>query len=165
MGFFRSFFVTFGSCFLWKKIVTCTCTGLLGHCYKHSVTSFELINSSNIYHQSFVTSVTFQLPFLFSQDKRETEQLLCYIDSILQLIAQKQRSYLKDTTDFINFTEKNKISKKSDTHFNGYYKLLHYYVPKPLSPFQSAHQRKYFQLTDFAGKLIPIHGTKLLAIA
>jgi len=30
------------------------------------------------------------------------------VDKILQPIAQQHKSYLKDTTDFINFVEKNK---------------------------------------------------------
>ena len=34
-----------------------------------------------------------------------TERLSSFVDRLLQPIAQKQRSYLKDTTDFINFIE------------------------------------------------------------
>ena len=33
-----------------------------------------------------------------------------FVDSLLQLITQKQESYLKDTTDFINFIENMQIS-------------------------------------------------------
>ena len=40
-----------------------------------------------------------------------TEKLSCFVDKILQPIAQKQKSYLKDTTDFINFIEKTKLPK------------------------------------------------------
>ena len=40
-----------------------------------------------------------------------TERLSSFVDTLLQLIAQKQQSYLKDTTDFINFIEKTKIGK------------------------------------------------------
>ena len=32
------------------------------------------------------------------------------MDHLLQPIAQKQKSYLKDTTDFINFIEKTQVS-------------------------------------------------------
>ena len=39
-----------------------------------------------------------------------TETLSCFVDKILQPIAQQQRSYLKDTTDFINL-EKTKLPK------------------------------------------------------
>ena len=37
-----------------------------------------------------------------------TERLSFFVDKLLQPIAQKQKSYLKDTTDFINFIEKTK---------------------------------------------------------
>ena len=43
-----------------------------------------------------------------------TEKLSCFVDNILQLIAQRksyQKSYLKDTTDFINFIETTKLPK------------------------------------------------------
>ena len=35
-----------------------------------------------------------------------TEKLSSFIDKLLQPIAQKQQSYIKDITDFINFLEK-----------------------------------------------------------
>ena len=34
-----------------------------------------------------------------------TEPISRFVDSLLQLIAQKQQSYIKDTTHFINFSE------------------------------------------------------------
>ena len=40
-----------------------------------------------------------------------TEKLSCFVDKILQPIAQQQKSYLKDTTDLINFIEKTKLPK------------------------------------------------------
>ena len=40
-----------------------------------------------------------------------TERLSSFVDKLLQLIAQKQRSYLKDTTDFVNFIEKTNVSQ------------------------------------------------------
>ena len=38
-----------------------------------------------------------------------TEKLSCFVDKILQPIAQQEKSYLKDTTHFINFIEKTKL--------------------------------------------------------
>ena len=40
-----------------------------------------------------------------------TEKISSFVDTLLQPIAQKQQSYIKDTTDFINFIEKIKIGK------------------------------------------------------
>ena len=40
-----------------------------------------------------------------------TEKLSSFTDRILQPIAKQQRSYLKDTTDFINFIERTKVPK------------------------------------------------------
>ena len=42
--------------------------------------------------------------------RRTKEKLSCFVDKILQPIAQQQKSYLKDTTDFINFIVKTKFS-------------------------------------------------------
>ena len=41
-----------------------------------------------------------------------TEKLSFFVDKILQPIAQKQKSYLKDTTDFVNFIERTKLPKE-----------------------------------------------------
>ena len=38
-----------------------------------------------------------------------TERISAFVDHLLQLIAQIQPSYLKDTTDFINFIEKTRL--------------------------------------------------------
>ena len=38
-----------------------------------------------------------------------TEKLSSFVDKLLQPIAQQQKSYLKDTTDFVNFIEKSKV--------------------------------------------------------
>ena len=38
-----------------------------------------------------------------------TERISAFVDHVLQPIAQTQPSYLKDTTDFINFVEKTKL--------------------------------------------------------
>ena len=38
-----------------------------------------------------------------------TERISSFVDSLLQPIAKSQKSYLKDTTDFINFIEKTRV--------------------------------------------------------
>ena len=40
-----------------------------------------------------------------------TERISAFVDPLIQPIAQKQASYLKDTTDFLNFIEKTKLPK------------------------------------------------------
>ena len=42
-----------------------------------------------------------------------TERISAFVDHLIQLIAQKQASYLKDTTDFLNFIEKTKLPKST----------------------------------------------------
>ena len=44
-----------------------------------------------------------------------TERISSFVDTLLYLIAQKQQSFVKDTTDFISYIEKAKIGK--DTIF------------------------------------------------
>ena len=39
------------------------------------------------------------------------ERISSFVDTLLQPIAQKQKSFIKDTTDFISFIEKTKIGK------------------------------------------------------
>ena len=48
---------------------------------------------------------------IISGCNRPTEKLSCFVDKILQPIAQQLKSYLKDTTDFTNFIEKTKLPK------------------------------------------------------
>ena len=43
-----------------------------------------------------------------------TERLSFFVDKLLQPIAQKQKSYLKETTDFVNFIEKTKVSQDTN---------------------------------------------------
>ena len=38
-------------------------------------------------------------------NNRPTERISSFVDSLLQLIAKSQKSYLKDTTDFVKFIE------------------------------------------------------------
>ena len=40
-----------------------------------------------------------------------TERISSFVDTLLQPIAKKKRSFIKDTTDFISFVEKTKIGK------------------------------------------------------
>ena len=40
-----------------------------------------------------------------------TERISSFVDHLLQPIAKIQKSYLKDTTDFLNFIEKTKVAK------------------------------------------------------
>ena len=42
-----------------------------------------------------------------------TERISSFVDHLLQPIAQKQKSYLKDMTDFINFIEKTEVSQNT----------------------------------------------------
>ena len=42
-----------------------------------------------------------------------TEKLSSFVDKLLQPIAQQQKSYLKNTTIFINFIKKTKIPEKA----------------------------------------------------
>ena len=42
-----------------------------------------------------------------------TEKLSDFVDKLLQPIAQQQKSYLKDTTDFINFIERTKVPENA----------------------------------------------------
>ena len=42
-----------------------------------------------------------------------TEKLSAFVDKLLQPIAQQQKSYLKDTTAFINFIERTKVPEKA----------------------------------------------------
>ena len=42
-----------------------------------------------------------------------TERLSAFVDKLLQPIAQQQKSYLKDTTDFINFMEGTRVPENT----------------------------------------------------
>ena len=42
-----------------------------------------------------------------------TERISSFLDYLLQPIAKAQKSYLEDTTDFINFMEKTKVEKNA----------------------------------------------------
>ena len=42
-------------------------------------------------------------------NNRPPERISSFVDSLLQLIAKSQKSYLKDTTDFVNFIERRNL--------------------------------------------------------
>jgi hypothetical protein len=42
-----------------------------------------------------------------------TERLSAFVDKLLQPIAKEQESYLKDSTDFINFIEKTRVPENA----------------------------------------------------
>ena len=42
-----------------------------------------------------------------------TERISSFVDTLLQPISKSQVSYLKDTTDFINFIEKTKVKRRT----------------------------------------------------
>ena len=42
-----------------------------------------------------------------------TERISAFVDHLIQPIAQKQASYLKDTTDFLSFIEKTKLPRST----------------------------------------------------
>ena len=48
---------------------------------------------------------------IISECDGPTDRISAFVDHLLQPIAQKQASYLKDTTDFLNFIEKTKLPK------------------------------------------------------
>ena len=50
-----------------------------------------------------------------------TERISSFVDYLLQPIAKVQQSYLLDTTDFINFIEKNKDRTKYSPSLHGLY--------------------------------------------
>ena len=47
---------------------------------------------------------------IVSENGGPTERILSFIDSLLQPVAKKQESYIKDTTDFVCFIENTPIS-------------------------------------------------------
>ena len=52
-------------------------------------------------------------PYEFQGVSGPTEKLSAFVDKLLQPIAQQRKSYLKDTTDFINFTERTKVPENA----------------------------------------------------
>ena len=52
-------------------------------------------------------------PSVISGCEGPTERISSFVDHLLQRVEQKQKSYLKDTTDFINFIEKTEVSQNT----------------------------------------------------
>jgi len=50
---------------------------------------------------------------IISGCKGPTERISSFVDHLLQLIAQEQKSYLKDTNDFIKFIEETEVSQNA----------------------------------------------------
>ena len=50
---------------------------------------------------------------IISGCKGPTEKLTAFVNKLLQLIAQQQKSYLKDTTPFVNFNERTEVPEKA----------------------------------------------------
>ena len=50
---------------------------------------------------------------IISECEGPTEKLSAFVGKLLQPIAQQQKSYLKDTTAFINFIERTKVPEKA----------------------------------------------------
>lgn len=59
-----------------------------------------------------------------------TERISLFVDTLLQPIAQTQPSCIKDTTDFINFIEKNRDRPRYYSSIHGRYKLVHKYTSR-----------------------------------
>ena len=51
-------------------------------------------------------------PIIFGCDS-PTERISSFVDCLIQPIAQTRESFLKDTTDFINFVEKTKLPQNT----------------------------------------------------
>ena len=49
-----------------------------------------------------------------------TERISAFVDRLIQPMAQKQDSYLKDTTDFLNFIGSTKLPKNSPSIYGCY---------------------------------------------
>ena len=50
---------------------------------------------------------------IISDCDEPTEKISSFVDTLLQPISKAQKSYLKDTTDFIDFIEKTKVKKRA----------------------------------------------------
>ena len=95
----------------------------LQHRTHHLVAPLQVINSD--FYRILYDEVLFQVSrfgksspsrlrlFVISGCEGPTERLSSFVDKLLQPIAQSQKSYLKDTTHFINFIEKTKVPQNT----------------------------------------------------
>ena len=61
------------------------------------------------YHQNIPETITNQC--VISGCEGPTERISSFVDPLFQPIAKINKSYLKNTTDFLNFIEKTKVAK------------------------------------------------------
>ena len=90
-----------------------------------------------------------------------TERISAFVDHLIQPIAQKQASYLKDTTDFLNFIEKTKLASIDVTS-------LYMNIPQEKgittvwgTPTHSYQKFKRNAKSDSTRKLVPIQWKRL----
>ena len=74
--------------------------------YHRHLTHPEYLSST--VSQRFKSQLTYSRSIVAGND-RPTEQISSFVDSLLQPIAKSQKSYLKDTTDFVNFIERRNL--------------------------------------------------------
>ena len=81
-----------------------------------------------------------------------TERISSFLDHILQPIAQAQQSYLKDTTQFIDFIEK-RIVPKNAILLSMDVNSLHTNIPQEEGIKVAGNSFQYFQDLEFDGSL------------
>ena len=74
--------------------------------YHRHLTHPEYLSST--VSQRFKSQLTYSRSIVAGND-RPTEGISSIVDSLLQPIAKSQKSYLKDTTDFVNFIERRNL--------------------------------------------------------
>ena len=74
--------------------------------YHRHLTHPEYLSST--VSQRFKSQLTYSRSIVAGND-RPTEWISSIVDSLLQPIAKSQKSYLKDTTDFVNFIERRNL--------------------------------------------------------
>ena len=97
--------------------------------FRHSVTAsnmpctvmvicFENLTDASDFLRSFYTLTKIHKPIpvgrpIISGCERLTERISSFVDNLLQPIAKAQKSYVKDTTHFINFIENTKVTENT----------------------------------------------------
>ena len=59
-----------------------------------------------------------------------TERISAFVDSLLQPIIKEQQSYIKDTTQFINFIEGTRVPQNAVLFLNGRYESIYKYTAR-----------------------------------
>ena len=71
------------------------------------------LNSSFLYpYKDSQTKTGRKANHIWLWKPKRTNLIICWLPQLLQPIAKVQESYLKDTTDFLNFIEKTKVAPK-----------------------------------------------------